>query len=362
MKVLFYYLICIMFAPLPLLNAQKVETPVIMNESPKFGNLDFLSLEKIFSIDLNKYEKYEINSIWSMDVDNDTNLYILDPFVCTISIFNNSGKFIKTIGGIGQGPREFEHPSSLSIHRNKIYVYENYKGLKIIDLNGEYIDFLLHVNHNTVECDFINNYFVTTETLIPDLDLTKKAQTLNRYNIDFEFINNIASLNLNHYKTPPFQPHMYIAVNSEFEYYFPQSYNKYIINKYNAEGELLSSFGRNYERVQYSKQANEISNRITSKLSPSITSEKTKFPPVVRYIAIDDLDNVWVAVGEWFYDRNQEIAFSSTIDIFDKNGKFLYTFESPYLGAESFIKNGQLYSTPTEDNRVVHVFKIQYNY
>jgi len=127
-------------------HAQKlktVNTPAfIMNKEPLYKNSEYVTLQKLYSIDLEKTDDYFFGDIpANMEADDKNNLYILDYVTSKIAIFDSSGKFLKLLGGKGQAPKELEKPVSMSIDRNKIYIYERNKGIKIWDLNGKYINF-----------------------------------------------------------------------------------------------------------------------------------------------------------------------------------------------------------------------------
>jgi len=95
-----------------------------------------------------------------MDVDSDTNLYVLDFYESTITVFDKNGKYLRTMGRQGQGPNELEQPLCISIYDDKISIYEKFKGIKIWDLNGKYIDFILDNRKNISICKAINNFYL----------------------------------------------------------------------------------------------------------------------------------------------------------------------------------------------------------
>ena len=131
-----------------LTNAQNNTKPVPNIESsiPKFINEEFISLEELYNINVAKFDKYYIYEVMSMDVDDDLNLYVLDYFEATITVFDRDGNYIRSMGGKGQGPNELEKPIGFSIHNDKIIIHENHKGVKILNLQGEYIDLRLELH------------------------------------------------------------------------------------------------------------------------------------------------------------------------------------------------------------------------
>ncbi|PKM80352.1 MAG: 6-bladed beta-propeller [Firmicutes bacterium HGW-Firmicutes-14] len=60
-----------------------------------------------------------------------------------IAIFDANGKFTKFIGKMGQGPGEFNYPTSVAVHGGKIYVADFYnQRVQALNFNGEQLSVL----------------------------------------------------------------------------------------------------------------------------------------------------------------------------------------------------------------------------
>ncbi|KPK91985.1 hypothetical protein AMJ80_06985 [bacterium SM23_31] len=325
----------------------------IQNIEPKYAGSEFVTLEELYKIPVDEYEQYYFSDIWAMDVDSDTNLYVLDNQECTVTVFDKNGKFLRTMGGAGQGPGELEEPGSLCILDGKIYIYEWFKGIKVWDLQGNYVDFFIKDSSDFVVFRAFDDFLLTVEGNSINESLSETEYYFERYTLDLEKINTVARLEHKE-KNGTFVPDLAFAVNSKRHIYFLTGRDEYKINIYSADGDILKSFGREYKRIPYSRLLHEYKRKIRAEV-------RSEYPQVVRIILIDDCDYVWVVLGECTMDCDASYSVLSTIDIFNEDGEFLYTFECPHFVAWSFIKCGRLYSRPTGDDPNIRVFKIHYN-
>lgn len=87
-------------------------------------------------------EPYQFSFIWSVDCDEDGNIYVLDPKDVCIKVFDSNGIFLRKISSKGEGPHELMNPRRIKINdfRNSLFVL-HYHGfqLKEFDVFGNYI-------------------------------------------------------------------------------------------------------------------------------------------------------------------------------------------------------------------------------
>ena len=115
---------------LSFLYSQKVETKegvrIIHNEKGGVWGKDLkVSLQLLRTlggIDVED-ENLAFNSPEDMAMDTEERIYILDSGNHRIQIFSSKGKYLRTIGRLGQGPGEFQHPLSIDIDsRGYLYI------------------------------------------------------------------------------------------------------------------------------------------------------------------------------------------------------------------------------------------------
>ncbi len=347
-----------------------------INEKPMYTSAEFVSFEKMYNIDIDKYDEFLIPYVSHMAVDEKGYLYVLAIAEHKIFVFDNNGKFIKEMGGLGQGPRELTKPISLFINQNKIYIFEAMHGIKIWDLDGNYLDYILVSRNNNLSCLFrpYNDEIISVMTEIDVSPRSPKEMIsaplffrLKRFSSEMKLINSIAELKVDPTKNISFTYTESVPIDSDGNVYFPENLDTYLINKYDLDGNKIVSFGRVYKREKYSdKMQKWLYDNYAKKGSDM---HFPKFSPIIRHLIVDDYDMVWAVVGEWYQDNYGYYKFNSTIDIFDKNGKWLYTFKSNKFSRRSFIKNGFLYSQPipimvglSDEGDNISVYKINYNF
>ncbi|MEW6455181.1 MAG: 6-bladed beta-propeller [Acidobacteriota bacterium] len=113
---------------------------VMKNPSePVYGEL-ILELKEILSIGNPDEENYSFSDAWNFDLDGAGNFYVLDSGNFRIQVYDENGKYLKTIGKKGQGPGEFERPFGMKLDKKgNVYVYDSPKrGLLVFDREGKY--------------------------------------------------------------------------------------------------------------------------------------------------------------------------------------------------------------------------------
>lgn len=112
---------------------------VIKNPNePLYGEITF-ELEEDLSIGNEEDENYIFYRAILGEVDLDGNIFVIDAGNFRIQKYNKDGKYIQSIGRQGQGPGEFERPSSLYLDsENNIYVDDSGQKVHIFNKEGEF--------------------------------------------------------------------------------------------------------------------------------------------------------------------------------------------------------------------------------
>ncbi len=358
------------FSCLMLLSCESRPVKEVVNTGTEYNNRGFVSLEKLYSIDVTTLISIPrgvsvIDYCSIIDFDENNNMYLLDTGDNLITVFNESGKMIHTFGGTGQGPGEFIRSNGLIVNDEKIYVFEFTQNYKVVNLSGEYITRQNIPWINRLKVDLIDNAFYVFEAKV-DKSFT-----------DLEFVLSVKGENFSErrkllkrkypfgLKGPSYEFIFanWVLFSKSGEFYFPDDFfNKFSITKYDSAGKPLLRFGREYKVQPYSEEAK---NKFFRMYGDKGLDEK-KFPvspPVVRNMILDDRNYLWVISGET-YEDNRNLHFQNTIDIFDENGIWLYSFH-PEFKSKSFIHNdGKLYVVSPigeqTDEQFIDVYKIHY--
>lgn len=336
----------------------------VFNTEPRYKDKEFVKLKLLHSIEMFSSE-YTVSVVSDMDADSDNNLYVPAQYDGTITVFDHNGKYMKTLGQRGQGPRDLYAPRLVSIHDNKLHIIEGFNGLKIWNLQGDYIDkiFIRNIGYEFFKATNDFYYFMYFRV---GMDRNTWTYTLSEFSKDFEHEKEIFSCLKDHAKEFKFEPEYVIAFTSDNQFYFPENIDTYSIMKYDPSGSPVLNVQRKYERIPYSRKAREsFHNKFGDAVADGELSELSKYPPVVRKILIDSSDNMFVVSGEMNIDLGDDLM-SVEVDIFDQNGIWLYNFQSVDISRKSFIKNDRLYSvskiSPDTGQQYINVFEIQYNY
>ncbi|MFC1564991.1 6-bladed beta-propeller [candidate division KSB1 bacterium] len=312
-------------------------------------------------------DEYKIKDVTWIDAYTDGNIYILDHFDSNIVIFNSKGEYIKTYGGKGQGPRDLETPNYFAFQDEKIYVNEQSKGIKIWDLNSAYMGYRLFkssggisdpiwIRGNAAILPWKDSFVGCTEVYNFEKQSLRRIEIV-KYDQQLKFENIIVSVEFDVIKDIKFLFGKMIPIDSKGNIYFPESRNEYKINKFNMKGELLDSFGRKYER----ERTTSATLSAFGKRNPPSRKAAMKYPPVVRLIFVDENNLIWVIVGEYCSDNYETKKINSTVDIFNTDGTWLYTFRTDVFGTRSVMKHGLLYTRPVPVESPIIVYKIDHD-
>lgn len=75
----------------------------------------------------------------NLDVDSEERVYALDEVRMRVLVYDTSANLIRTFGGPGKGPGEFDRPLGLFVAGDRVYVHQADDVLSAWDLNGRFV-------------------------------------------------------------------------------------------------------------------------------------------------------------------------------------------------------------------------------
>ena len=96
---------------------------VVKNPKKPIYGEDVFNIEEELSFgDDEEDEDYMFSEVSHITVDNDGRIYVLDRRESHVKLFDQDGKYVRTIGRKGQGPGELNDPIFIYFPRNELLV------------------------------------------------------------------------------------------------------------------------------------------------------------------------------------------------------------------------------------------------
>ena len=335
---------------------------------PLYGEITF-ELEEDFSIGNEEDENYMFYRASLGEIDSDGNILVLDRGDIRIKKYDKNGKFMHSIGRQGQGPGEFERPSTLYLDSDdNIYVVDSGRKVHIFNKNGEFKNSITLTRSITRGFGIIKQGSLIAQTLSRGKSKSDMFMDFDSFfNIDLISqegitIKTVASFR---WETPAMikigrgftGPNNYCTpilclcpINEDLAIYgYSSDYSLFAIN---SKGETVYIVKKDEPPQPVTKaEKNKVidrrmkrqkENERMPKISRSKWASALKFPkhkPFYRTIIKDDKDRIYVRRFEFPFDRSDIADF----DMFNKEGYFLYKVKIPI--SYPVIKNGCIYTT-----------------
>lgn len=262
-------------------------------------------------------EDYIFHRPFDVKVAADGKIFILDWGDSTFKIYDSDGKYIRTIGGRGQAPGEFERLVFFALgYDENIYVMDSMNHrLAVLDEQGKYITGFRLEEGLPSEIATDQNNFIYFGIRFQD-DEIRRLKIL-RYNSAGEEIVNFGLFQL-------VQP----VITRIAEGSVTSSTSRHAATtvwKVDREGKLYAGYGDQYQISVYDPAGN-----LTSKFGREYTPVENKYagkPGQPKYVGVfntinrrwlfDDNNNIWIEM--FTTDDPEEIVY----DVFSPGGIYL---------------------------------------
>lgn len=342
---------------------------IIKNTAMPLKGTINLKLTPIQKIDPRQYKQINFSFISDAYKDTYGNIFLLDGDNLRIHKFNPSGQYLHTFLSRGEGPGELNQYPHIFIYQNSLYAH-GFNDKKIIqfDLNGKILKekkFLKFYNDPIIIDD---KQFIASE----DLELTESpSKRIGLYSLEPEKLKQIFMETKERGRIfIPFGksriavepevgiiPDMLVKVDISTKKCFIALNNEYKIYQKDFSGNTEIIIEKSFQPIELTTADKD---SVISDFGDVPTEVKTilhkVFPNAMcAFRGIDILSGNYLAV-ERFIDYNKCV-----LDIFDKNGRFLYVFQPPdimKLKVGKIFKDKFMTIIEEDDNDIYIEYKI----
>jgi len=308
------FIFFIIFDVLPLQNV-----PLLRKMKKPKSDIPNLILKEDLSLGgKGEKENYLFTRI-RVDVDDEENLYVLDERLRNVRVFDKNGKFVQTIGEIGQGPGEFQYPVIFIqvTSKKELVVYD--RGLRkfiFYSLNGEYLKQIsatrLAIPYK-IRIDSNENFIGIILGFPPSLELKKFNSNLEVLDVFFNKKTDIEP----GYDLRVAEPTVYFALTHDDNIIWGYS-DRYELRIVNPDGKTIGKINKNHKPVRFTKKDKDRYRKIYERIIKP--GARLIFPshfPSFGDISVDDSNRIFVMTYKKTSDgRNY-------YDIFNSEGKYL---------------------------------------
>mgnify|MGYP001063656489 CR=1 FL=1 len=328
---------------------------------PKEGTIRYV-MEEELSIGVQEGdEEYMLNQPQDVKVSEDGTIYVLDWGDVCITVFDENGAYLRTIGRKGQGPGEFDTPGFFDLSSDGRIFFMDTRNRRVVtfDVKGEYLGgFRFEGFHIGMKTDDQNRLYFEKEVrkeVAADLPVTKDFQEIEavsqiiRSQPDGSDRFVLGEFEGEKDRVKRISTGGTMSVGSKYEIVWEVTSDgilyeglndEYKINVFNPDGTKLRTFSREYESVLWVRQMDDM---VVKNLMPAYDPRKG--------FEFDEEGNIWVG----FYSENQD---ENVYDVFSQEGIYVNQVIVPHRIFEFF--KGKVYSivTTEEGFRQVKRFKL----
>ncbi|MFZ5517795.1 MAG: 6-bladed beta-propeller [Candidatus Zhuqueibacterota bacterium] len=303
-------------------------------------------------------------------IDSDENIYISDRSENVIKVFDRDGQLLKTIGGKGSGPGEFQSIGRMMFLPDKRLIVMDFQ-LRRTSFFDTSWNFSTSVQWRNAHFDA---YFVTDSTYTIDENIFGEERELFVKTYDFAHNERLSYGKFTPYGmkmhrqgdmafaiTDPFKPRSVLTGDLTNHLLYHCLNDKYLIEVYGADGKVCCKIDRPYQpmpftetdKEEYISQFADNDNPVFQEMAKGMEFPALK--TVVERMFVDDEGRLWVVTNE---EKEQDGATFTAYDIFNKDG--FYDARVWLDVTPGGFVNGKMYSIHTDKDTDLRSLK-RYN-
>jgi len=331
------------------------ENGVIVVKNPKepiYGEDVFFIEEELSFGDDEVDEDYMFSDVSHITVDNDGRIYVLDRRESHVKLFDQDGKYVRTIGRKGQGPGELINPIFVYFPKNELLVTQ-FGRLSFFSPEGEFLRVVIMKKDSPsrTRCDSRGNIIGTSSVFDPETPY----YALKKYDSEIEPIKELVRIKIQ--RRPGvinlFSPNIYMTVDDEDNIIFGYS-KDYELQIFNPEGDLTKKIIKEYDPVEITEEEKE---EATQGAPPQLKFEFSKYHPAFLRFVHDEIGRLYVQSYEKGEGNNVYYH-----DVFDRDGRYIAKVQLRQYPV--IFRNGKLYSLEENEDgyQVIKRYKVTWKY
>lgn len=314
-----------------------------------------LNLSENLSIGNENDPQYMFWSVKDIAVDRNADIYVCDMRNYRVQRFDSHGKYIQSIGRLGQGPGEFQLPTIVRIddHSGNLYVKDYAMFVVVFNKHGEYVK---RLTLEPAVNDFIVNDNENLVAVLPktDPDELTSIQALCKINPQEEIAETHGEfpypISVRRFGegtmliSTGYESSLHIAKLDEEAFVYGHS-GKYELFISDWSGNVLLKITKDQPPPKFSREERRDLQR-----TPALRSIPLRQKPYFFNVMCDSQERIYVQrnnPSQGFPGKGAVDVGGKDVDVFSKDGRFIY---ETCLPANTFIiKDGFLYSYETND-------------
>ena len=356
---------------------------VIKNPKEPMYSEDVLSLVEELSIgEVEGREEYVFSQVRDIEVDETGRIYALDIKEANVKVFNQDGKYIRTIARKGRGPGELQSPNDIYIDdKDKIYISDvETRRLSVFNKQGDFVS-----SSNFKEYSVSNIIGVNKQDeIILLVNITSKESgrnliifdyMVNVYSSRFEYMENLYSTTIpvmqifiNEGKmlslSIPYQKTLCCKMDSRGNVYVAES-QEYKIQVFSPERKSIRRIEKEHVKSKATKQ--DVENIVREHFQEDENRRKFWSNTVKEQLKIPDYKPGFNRI---YFDRDKLLVLrhardmkkNSFVDGFDSEGKYIGKALLDVL--PRMWKNNKLYTIEADEEGYQYIkrYKVTWKY
>ncbi len=315
-------------------------------KEPMYGE-DVFSIEEELSIgEPEGAEEYMFSRLRSLAVDDEERVYVLDSKEAHVKVFDRQGKYLRTIGGKGQGPGELQSPLTIYITgQNELVVEDITRQLAFFSLDGQFKRNQLTAKTGAMAVDLDSEGNIVATVIVREEE--NPRYELQKFDSELNYLHSLGASPLPS-ATPggynPFSPIIQSEINC-YDQVVVGYAEKYEIKIYDKSGSMIRKIVKEYDPVEITEE--EIKEATEARPMDRKFSIPRYHNPY-RWIITDDEGRMFVRLYERVNDREEYYH-----DIFDKEGKYIAKIPLGFFPRA--WKNNKLYTIEADEDGYQYV-------